>query len=1206
MKYPHFRALSFFRSAAFPAALFVHFAAPSAFAVPYYWDNDGATAGFGTATGTWTVPTIGNGTQGWSTDATGSTLPVDVTTTTSDTLNFGASGTALAAGTIAVSGTVDANTMTFATGSGAITLTGGTIALGGTSPRITINKAGQVIGSALTLNANTSIVVGTSGLGMADFNGAIGGTGNLTITTGTATNGSTGSNTGIDLGGASTYTGTTLITSGKNDNVMNVRASVDNALPATTVLTLSGGVNGSGSGRQISYDLAGNDQTLAGLTNVTLTGRPQRILNSTGTGTLTINNTSPASSTFGGGINGTGLSLTKTGTGTQILTAGNTLSGTTTVSGGKLIGVVGGNCASSKVVVDNTLGTYGVSITDNTKTWTIKELAPTAAGTLEFDFAAVAPSTTVSPLTITVPTQLTGLADFTAATPKVRVNVNSGLVPGTYPLITWDLVSGTIPTTADLTVSSVAAGTAASLEVSGNTLNLVISPTAPSIVKEDNTDNLNLGSSWVGGVAPSTTALAKWNNIVTSANTTVLGADTTWAGISIENPTGLVTINGTNTLTLGAAPVDIDMNAATANLAVNCPLALGGDNAWNVADTRSLTLAGKVSGAFGFTKLGAGTTLLSSSANDYTGNTTVTAGTLRLGANNVIPHGAGGIAGNVVVNGTLDLNGKSDSINGLSGSGILDNTAAATSTLGVGNNGQTSTFSGIIQSTTGNINLIKTGNGTLTLSGANTFAGTVTINPSTGILALGNTAPLNNVTSITIGGGSSLRPTVANAVVNAPINLGTVGTISTINAPNAALGGTTGVPFTLGGVISGAGDLTLSGIESTNAYGIIILNAASVYTGATLFTTASTTNNNNANLFVRLGVANALPVTTVLTLDGGDGTGGGRFCELNLFGNDQTLAGLTNVSGRTLRNQEVSNSSATAATLTLNNTADSTFSGRIGGGATENNLGLTKSGTAIFTISGANTYTGPTNITGGTLALGAVNTLPDASPVSIGAGTLSAVTAGTESVGTLNVTGAAVINLGTGAVLAIADSSAVAWTGNLNLTGTFVSGTSLRFGDGTGTGLTPAQLASISATGYTGFALNGSGFLTATPSGGGFASWITGSFAGGTVPVDKRGPNDDFDNDGISNLVEYAVDGQDPTLSNANIGSYSANTLSFTKRAGTSGLTYAIQDSTDLGISDPWSEVIGGSYVNNATTISATLTPGTPAKNFLRLQVISN
>jgi fibronectin-binding autotransporter adhesin len=1206
MKYPSFRALSFFRSAAFPAALFVHFAAPSAFAIPYYWDNDGATAGFGTATGTWTVPTVGDGTQGWSTDASGASLPANVTTTTADALNFGNTATGLATGTITVTGTVDTNSLTFASGSGAITLNGGTIALGGTTPRITVNRVGQVINSALTLDANTSLVAGINSASIASLNGAIGGTGNLTITTASVGIGSSGTNIGFTLGGASTYTGTTLITSGNVNNVMNVKASVANALPASTVLTLDGGNGPTGTSRQVSYELAGNNQTLAGLTNVTRTGRVQRILNSTGTATLTISNTSPASSSFGGNINGTGLSLAKTGTGTQILRAGNTLTGNTTVSGGKLIGVVGGNCASSKVVVDNTLGTYGVSITDNTKTWTIKELATTAAGTLEFDFAAVAPSTTVSPLTITVPTLLTGLADFTAATPKVHVNVNSGLLPGTYPLITWDAVSGTIPTTAGLTVSNVAAGTAASLEVSGNTLNLVISSTAVGIVKANNTDNLNLGSSWVGGVAPSTADVAKWNNVVTSANTTVLGADTTWAGISIENPTGLVTINGTNTLTLGATAVDIDMNAATANLAVNCPLALGGDNAWNVADARSLTLAGKVSGAFGFTKLGAGTTLLSSSANDYTGNTTVTAGTLRLGANNVIPHGAGGIAGNVVANGTLDLNGKSDSINGLSGSGIVDNTGAAAATLGVGNNSQTTTFSGIIQSTTGNINLIKTGNGTLTLTGANTFTGAVTINASTGILALGNVAPLNNVTGITIGGGSTLRPTVANAVVNAPITLGAVGTISTINAPNAALGGTTSVPFTLGGVISGAGNLTLSGVEATNAYGAIILNAASVYTGATLFTTASTTNNNNANLFVRLGVANALPVTTVLTLDGGDGTGGGRFCELNLFGNDQTLAGLTNVSGRTLRNQEVSNSSATAATLTLNNTADSTFSGRIGGGATENNLGLTKSGTAIFTISGANTYTGPTTITGGTLALGALNTLPDASPVSIAAGTLSAATAGTESAGTLNVTGAAVINLGTDAVLAFADSSAVAWTGNLNLTGTFVSGTSLRFGDGTGTGLTPAQLASISATGYTGFALNGSGFLTATPSGGGFASWITGSFAGGTVPVDKRGPNDDFDNDGISNLVEYAVDGQDPTLSNANIGSYSANTLSFTKRAGTSGLTYAIQDSTDLGISDPWSEVIGGSYVNNATTISATLTPGTPAKNFLRLQVISN
>lgn len=1206
MKYPCSRRFRFIRSTALPAALFVHFAATSAFAVSYYWDNDGTAAGFGTATGTWTAPTTGDGTQGWSTDATGATLPVDVTTTTGDALNFGNAATGLATGSITVTGTVDANSMTFATGSGAITLTGGTIALGGTTPRITVNKSGQIISSALTLNANTSLVAGINGASIAAVNGAIGGTGNLTITTATGTVGTSGTNIGFTLGGASTYSGTTLITSGNSNNVMNVKASVANALPATTVLTLDGGSNGAGSGRQISYDLVGNNQTLAGLTNVTRSDRPQRILNSSGTATLTIDNTSPASSSFGGNINGTGLSLAKTGTGTQILRAGNTLSGTTTVSGGKLIGVVGGNCASSKVVIDNTLGTFGVSITDNTKTWTCKELAPTAAGTIEFDFAAVTPSTSVSPLTITVPTLLTGLADFTTATPKVQVNVNTGLLPGTYPLMTWDAVSGTIPTTSDLTVSNVAVGTAASLEVSGNTLNLVITSTAVSIVKADNVINLNLGSSWVGGIAPSTTDVAKWNNVVTSANTTDLGADTTWAAISIENPNGLVTINGTNTLTLGAGAIDIDMGTATADLSLNSPLAMDGANIWDVAATRSLTLGGKVSGAFGITKLGDGTASLVSSANDYTGNTTVTAGKLLLGANNVIPHGAGGVAGNVVVNGTLDLNGKSDSINGLSGSGIIDNTGATASTLGVGNNAQTTTFSGVIQSTTGNINLIKTGNGILTLTGANTFTGTVIINASTGILALGNTAPLDNVTGIAIGGGATLRPTVSNAVVNAPISLGGVGTISTITAPNAAPNGSTLVPFTLGGVISGDGDLTLNGIESTNAYGSINLNAASTYTGATLFTAISTTANNNSNLFVRLGVDDALPVTTVLTIDGGNGTGGGRFCELDLNGNDQTLAGLTNVSGLTLRSQEVYNTNAAASTLTINNTVDSTYAGKIGGqqgpaGASGNNLGLTKSGTAVFTISGSNTYIGATTITGGTLTLGALNTLPDASPVLIGAGTLNAATVGTETAGTLDVTGAATINVATGAQLIFTGGTAT-WAGTLNITGDrdFSGGPTSSFNFGSSSGLTSAQLLAISSTGFTNFALDAEGDLTATAVSGGYTSWAV-------TNAGAQGSELDFDSDGVTNGVEYFLNAAAGFTANPVLNGSKAITWTNGGNipASAYGTQFVIQTSNNLVA---WTDVLVGDLTTNTDgpggSLTYTLTGASP--RFVRLKVMPN
>jgi hypothetical protein len=87
------------------------------------------------------------------------------------------------------------------------------------------------------------------------------------------------------------------------------------------------------------------------------------------------------------------------------------------------------------------------------------------------------PSHTGSPLNIR------NSADFTA-TPAVSVIVGAGLVAGSYPLMTWGASSGTVPTTANLTVSTMAVGTAASLSVTGgNTLNLVISDIVGSVYK---------------------------------------------------------------------------------------------------------------------------------------------------------------------------------------------------------------------------------------------------------------------------------------------------------------------------------------------------------------------------------------------------------------------------------------------------------------------------------------------------------------------------------------------------------------------------------------------------------------------------------------------------------------------------------------------------------------------------------------------------
>ena len=84
------------------------------------------------------------------------------------------------------------------------------------------------------------------------------------------------------LGAASTYDGNTTITAGNSNDRINVKAGVADALPTTTVLTF-GNTVGSGTGRTNQYDLNGNDQTLAGLSNggVVPNLRNQRVTNST-------------------------------------------------------------------------------------------------------------------------------------------------------------------------------------------------------------------------------------------------------------------------------------------------------------------------------------------------------------------------------------------------------------------------------------------------------------------------------------------------------------------------------------------------------------------------------------------------------------------------------------------------------------------------------------------------------------------------------------------------------------------------------------------------------------------------------------------------------------------------------------------------------------------------------------------------------------
>src|ERR1035437_4783328 len=115
-----------------------------------------------------------------------------------------------------------------------------------------------------------------------------------------------------------------------------------------------------------------------------------------------------------------------------------------------------------------------------------------------------------------------------------------------------------------------------------------------TIVKNNNTLNLNLGASWSNGIAPADTDIAQWDSTVTAANSVLLGADLEWLGLKIANPGGPVTLNAGNPLTLDGSGADL--SAATQDLTLNCNLALGASQSWPVAGGRNLTIGAGISG----------------------------------------------------------------------------------------------------------------------------------------------------------------------------------------------------------------------------------------------------------------------------------------------------------------------------------------------------------------------------------------------------------------------------------------------------------------------------------------------------------------------------------------------------------------------------------------------------------------------------------
>ncbi|OYV03251.1 MAG: hypothetical protein CFE26_21410, partial [Verrucomicrobiales bacterium VVV1] len=160
------------------------------------------------------------------------------------------------------------------------------------------------------------------------------------------------------------------------------------------------------------------------------------------------------------------------------------------------------------------------------------------------------------------------------------------------------------------------------------------------------------------------------------------------------------------------------------------------------------------------------------------------------------------------------------------------------------------------------------------------------------------------------------------------------------------------------------------------------------------------------------------------------------------------------------------------------------------------------------------------------------------SNVTIGTGTLDADTR-TDSMGTLDVNGDAVINLGNGAALAFADSKSVGWVGTLNITGT-LGATSLRFGDSaddltSGAGGQLSRI-TVNGNGLGRYILDANGYLVLDS---------TPPTLAGTSIVDNQGGSAILEDTTVSYTVTFSEDIDAATVSTADFGNAGTSTVEF-------------------------------------------------------------
>jgi fibronectin-binding autotransporter adhesin len=712
--------------------------------------------------------------------------------------------------------------------------------------------------------------------------------------------------------------------------------------------------------------------------------------------------------------------------------------------------------------------------------------------------------------------------------------------------------------------------------------------------------------------AAGTTTLAGGNLTVATLNKT--GAAT----LAVDSPLTFSTGLGVTQLAGGTLSLLAGSNFTTASLSLSGgavlqtaagssftsaginTLGTGGGTISNDSDISLANISNTVPGA-PLLKSGGGILTLSGIGTQITGPVD-----LDIAAGSVVANGPVGsarqinVSGTSTINGSLTLNGPVLMLHGstVSGSGsilVTGATSSLTSRLNAGrvdiNIPVTLSSDLNVESPSGNnnlylnspisgaFNLTKNGNGVVELTAPNSHAATNIVagtlrlatggSLGSGDVAIATILQFNQTDVITVAntlsGAGVVRMTGSGSLTLSGTNTYTGVTTAaagTINVPDLTDGSVAGSIGAASGdaefIVLNGGTLAHSGADSTSDR---------LFTIGTLGGTLAANGSGPLTLTSTGDVAVTEPGETAV----GNLTIGTRYKIVAAGDTDFTLIGAANNDPDTVFTATGPGSGT--GTVVYANTRGFRLSGTAPGtsvlaavisDAANAATSLTKNGSNTWSVTAANTYTGDTRINEGTLRINQPY-LANSSAVAIGATAILDLNFGetggavTDSVNALTING-----VQQPAGVYGADGSGATAVNNTNFAGI-----------GTLTVLTGP-------------------IATDT-----YADWAEDNGIPGE-PFDG-----DFDNDGVSNGVEYAL-GKDPKVSSQPAGSLAANTITFTKGAEAitnADVSWIIETSETLAAGS-WLPAVTQAVGNTDPTIDHTFTPGTPVKKFARLKVV--